>query len=187
MHILQAQCCSRRHQAFADVVSSPEKSQTDAKPAMLIEENACFQFFISAYQYRGTPSVCHSVCCDKVFRLRRQIIFLSTAPTEFTNLRKVCVQLSIADNHLRSLWPVNKCGPDSGTRIRQYSRAKHLRTTINQTAWTHVVSPDIWGYRTMNKCVCSSGIGSNILQRNSNSTSVFPVKTPPTLFALFFK
>jgi hypothetical protein len=37
----------------------------------------------------------------------------------------------------------------------------------------------------MNKCVCSSGIGSNILQRNSNSTSVFPVKAPPALFALF--
>src|ERR1700722_3429431 len=108
---------------------------------MLIEQNARFQLFISADQYRGTPSVCHSVGCDKVFRLRGEVVFLPTTPPEFTNLREVCVELSIADNHLRSFWPANKCGPDSGTRIRQYSRAKHLRTTINQTAWTHVVLP----------------------------------------------
>jgi hypothetical protein len=99
MHILQAQCCRRRHQALTDVVSSPEKSQTDAKPAMLIEQNARFQFFISADQYRRTPSVCHSVCCDKVLRLCGEVIFLPTTPPEFANLREVFVELSIADNH----------------------------------------------------------------------------------------
>src|ERR1700733_14501794 len=99
MHILQAQCCSRRHQAFADVISSPEKSQTNAKPAMLIEENARFQFFIPTDQDRGALSVCHGVCGDKIFRLRGEIVLLPTAPPELANLRKVSVESPMADNH----------------------------------------------------------------------------------------
>jgi hypothetical protein len=111
---LQTQRFRPRYQAFAHVISSPEKSQTYAKPAMLIEENARFQFLISTNQYRGALSVRHGVCGYKVFRLRGKVILLPTAPPKRENLRKVSVELSIADNHLRSFWAADECGSGSG-------------------------------------------------------------------------
>jgi hypothetical protein len=111
MRILQTQRFRPRYQAFAHVISSPEKPQTNAIPAMLIEENARFQFFLSTDQYGGALSVRYGVCSDKVFRLRGKVILLPTAPPKRENLRKVSVELSIADNHLRSFWPADNCGP----------------------------------------------------------------------------
>src|ERR1700733_3289275 len=108
MHIVRAELFLSRDQAFANVISSAKKSQTYAKPAMLIEQDTRFELPIPPDQYRGAPSVCQRICGDEVFRLRGKVVLLATSPAKLPNLCQVRMKLSIADDHLPGPGALNK-------------------------------------------------------------------------------
>src|ERR1700677_320894 len=114
MHIVHAKCFGTRDQALPDVITSPEQSQPNAKPAMLIEKDAGFEFLIPANQDRRTSSVCQGIGRDEVFRVSGQVVFLAAAQAQLANLRQTREQLPVAENQVGCSCAVTKHGAGSG-------------------------------------------------------------------------
>src|SRR5277367_4299307 len=124
MNIVHAQCFRSHDQAFAYVISPTEEAETDARPGMLVEQHTRFKVAVLTDQHRRASSVCQGVCRDEVFRVCGEIVFLTTLPAKLENLCKVRMELSIADNHVRSSRALDK--HRAGPRIGQCNSAMQL-------------------------------------------------------------
>jgi hypothetical protein len=80
----------------------------------------------------AAPSVWQGICREKTFRLRGQIVFLVTPPSQVQDLHQVRLDRPIADDHLRVSRALKKHGV--GFQFIPYRAVIQLLTVINQPA-----------------------------------------------------
>jgi hypothetical protein len=119
--VLQMEITLADDEAFANVVATAEQTESNAKAAMLIEEDAGFEGPVLVDENGGALTIGERVRGKEVFRFGGAVIFLATAPAELLNVCQMGEDLPIADNEFGDSWPFDNYG-DQASGLRPDGR-----------------------------------------------------------------